>query len=95
VTSATTTATERWVAAAFGWMALGACGDKDPEEMYPDGKARQREVAEFCHLACPVRAQCLEYAIAEAEAHGVWGGTTEQERARLIRAARKRRAGAA
>lgn len=28
---------------------------------------------------CPIRESCLEYAI-QAEPHGIWGGTTEEER---------------
>ena len=32
---------------------------------------------------CPVRAQCLEHALAHDERFGVWGGTSERERRRL------------
>lgn len=32
----------------------------------------------FCEQ-CPIRESCLEYAI-QAEPHGIWGGTTEEER---------------
>ena len=32
---------------------------------------------------CPIRIQCLEYALSEPEVHGVWGGYTERERHHL------------
>jgi len=35
---------------------------------------------------CPVRAQCLEHALAHDERYGVWGGTSERERRRLTHA---------
>ena len=44
---------------------------------------------------CPVREQCLEFALETRPGDGVWGGLTGQERHRLIRrrqkAARKQR----
>ncbi|MEN3314529.1 MAG: WhiB family transcriptional regulator, redox-sensing transcriptional regulator, partial [Acidimicrobiaceae bacterium] len=39
--------------------------------------------------ACSVREQCLEYALANREADGVWGGATERERRRILRQRRK------
>lgn len=29
---------------------------------------------------CPIREQCLEFALANNEAYGIWGGLTPQER---------------
>jgi WhiB family transcriptional regulator, redox-sensing transcriptional regulator len=34
-------------------------------------------------LGCPVRAGCLEYALANDERFGIWGGLSERERRRL------------
>ena len=34
---------------------------------------------------CPVRSQCLEYAITLPERYGMWGGTTPAERKALLR----------
>jgi len=34
---------------------------------------------EVC-ASCLVRRQCLQFALATRQAHGVWGGTTEEER---------------
>ncbi len=34
---------------------------------------------------CRVRQPCLDFALATGQIHGVWGGTTEEERLRLRR----------
>ena len=66
------------------WMARGKCWDMDPAIFFPsDGmgvEAAQRICAE-----CPVKATCLEYALTNRLAHGVWGGTSERERQRILR----------
>jgi WhiB family redox-sensing transcriptional regulator len=36
-----------------------------------------------------VRQTCLEYALANRERDGVWGGATEKERRRILRQRRK------
>jgi WhiB family redox-sensing transcriptional regulator len=38
---------------------------------------------------CPVCISCLEHALASRERDGVWGGTTEKERRRIIRQRRR------
>jgi WhiB family redox-sensing transcriptional regulator len=35
-----------------------------------------------------MKAPCLEYALANRVDHGVWGGTSERERRRILRAHR-------
>ena len=49
--------------------------------------ARQTEQAKAVCARCPVRAQCLEYALDNALDHGIYGGTTESERRTLRRQA--------
>jgi WhiB family transcriptional regulator, redox-sensing transcriptional regulator len=67
------------------WRRRAACLQRPPDEFY-DKKIRvQRDAARFCHIVCPVQAECLDYALANDERHGVWGGTTEKERALLLR----------
>lgn len=39
----------------------------------------------FVCRSCPVRAECLEHALAVPEKHGVWGGLTARERRPLRR----------
>ncbi|HEX9520350.1 MAG TPA: WhiB family transcriptional regulator [Streptosporangiaceae bacterium] len=33
---------------------------------------------------CPVRVKCLEFALATQQAYGIWGGTSEEERRRIL-----------
>ena len=35
---------------------------------------------------CPYRNDCLKYAIDNGEGYGVWGGTSERDRKKIIRA---------
>lgn len=37
---------------------------------------------------CPMQAECLEWALALPERHGIWGGFTTQERERMRRSRR-------
>lgn len=76
-------------------MAEGECADKPPSLFFPsDGVGV--DVARRVCAECPVRQECLEYALANRIDHGVWGGTSERERRRIIKArARERGAEAA
>ena len=51
------------------------------------------DVARRMCAGCPVRAECLEYALLHRIPQGVWGGASERERRRILRA-RRRSAGA-
>jgi WhiB family transcriptional regulator, redox-sensing transcriptional regulator len=77
-----------------GWEALGACKHSDPELVFPvaaRGPAlRQLAKAKKVCECCPVRVQCLEYALQSGQSFGVWGGASEEER-RLMRRRRLRR----
>jgi WhiB family transcriptional regulator, redox-sensing transcriptional regulator len=83
-----------------GWEARGACRHSDPELFFPvstRGPAlRQLAKAKRVCEDCPVRVQCLEYALQSGQSFGVWGGASEEER-RLMRrrSLRRRRAAAA
>ena len=46
--------------------------------------AREGAARALCQ-ACPVRVECLDYALAVEEPHGIWGGMNEFERRRLLR----------
>lgn len=39
--------------------------------------------------ACPVRPQCLQYALDHDERYGIWGGMSERERHKLKTRQRK------
>lgn len=66
------------------WTAQGKCRDMDPAIFFPsDGIGVQ--VAQRICVDCPVKVECLEYALADRIDHGVWGGTSERERRRILR----------
>jgi WhiB family redox-sensing transcriptional regulator len=44
--------------------------------------AREGAARALCN-ACPVRQDCLDYAMEVQEPHGIWGGLNELERRRL------------
>lgn len=83
------------------WIRHAACTRTDPELFFPvsaegAGDHQRRRAARVC-AGCPVRAQCLDYALESGQRAGVWGGLDERERAALRRrrAARHRSAASA
>ena len=69
------------------WMAQGACADEPPETFFPsDGVGV--EVARRICATCPVQETCLEHALRNRIDHGVWGGTSERQRRRILKARR-------
>lgn len=73
------------------WRHDAACRDEDPELFFPVSQvgpgARQAAEAKAVCARCPVRAECLGYALDNALDHGIFGGTTESERRALTRRA--------
>jgi WhiB family redox-sensing transcriptional regulator len=69
------------------WQEEALCSQTDPESFFPD-KGGSTKAAKAVCARCPVRAECLEHALAHEERFGVWGGLSERERYRL--AARRR-----
>ena len=60
------------------------CHEVDPEIFFPERGGSSKAARAVCNQ-CPVRAQCLEYALNNKEQFGIWGGTSERERRRLRR----------
>ena len=52
-------------------------------ETLPDRRARETLAKAIC-ADCPVRRECLDYAIRVREPFGIWGGLNETERRTLI-----------
>lgn len=70
------------------------CMTTDPEAWYPEKQhmgPHNRKAIELCNQ-CPVRQQCLEYAVFAPETYGIWGGLLPRQRLALRNAARKRAA---
>lgn len=72
------------------WQERAACSDADLELFYSVEDDDVRAALAYCRT-CVVRQACLEHAMAQREAFGVWGGTTERERRRVFRAERRNR----
>jgi WhiB family transcriptional regulator, redox-sensing transcriptional regulator len=68
------------------WQERALCAQTDPEAFFPEKGGSTREAKRIC-LGCEVRAECLEYALANDERFGIWGGLSERERRRLRRRA--------
>lgn len=66
------------------WQEHAACRGKTNEFFLEGGKSIKDAVA-VC-AACPVREDCLCYALRNEERFGVWGGLSPQQRQRLKRA---------
>jgi len=65
-------------------MHEGSCRHVAPETMFPSDTAGVTRARQVC-ADCPVKQQCLEFALTNRLAQGVWGATSERERRRLIR----------
>ena len=66
------------------WQSKANCIGVDPNIFFPERGMSQREAKEVCR-GCVVRDDCLEYAMANGEKFGIWGGLSERERRRLRR----------
>lgn len=87
----------RWARAEdFEWQLHARCRGL-PTEMFfaSDGErgqlraAREERAKKVCR-SCPVKRECLRYAVASAEAWGVWGAMTPRERELIFRGATSR-----
>ena len=67
---------------ALSWQERSLCAQTDPEAFFPEKGGSTREAKKVC-VGCEVRSECLEYALANDERFGIWGGLSERERRRL------------
>jgi WhiB family transcriptional regulator, redox-sensing transcriptional regulator len=66
------------------WMVSARCRSHDPEQFFVRGASQSRRAIRICG-ACPVREDCLRYAIDNEIEFGIWGGMTERQRRRFVR----------
>ncbi|MGW0666132.1 WhiB family transcriptional regulator [Streptomyces sp. NPDC002746] len=76
------------------WRERAACRDEDPDLFFPIGTTgpalvQAEDAKAVCH-GCPVRAECLRWALENGQDTGVWGGLDETERRALKRRSRRR-----
>jgi WhiB family transcriptional regulator, redox-sensing transcriptional regulator len=73
---------------ATDWWPKAACQSADPELFFPvstagpslDDVSRAKAVC----ARCEVQQECLAYALATRQVHGMWGGTSPDERQRQL-----------
>ncbi len=69
-------------------MERARCRGHDPGMFFPapgPGMVPAMAAAMAMCSVCPVREPCLEYAVADPEITGIWGGTSAKARARMRR----------
>lgn len=75
----------------LSWQNRGACLNLDVNQFYPERGGSAKKAKMHCNgntdarkgtvrLPCPVREQCLRYALENREAYGIWGGVSERQR---------------
>jgi WhiB family transcriptional regulator, redox-sensing transcriptional regulator len=76
-------------ASRLNWWSEAACQNADPDLFFPvssTGRGGEEARAKLICGRCPVRADCLSYAMnAGRPLQGIWGGTSEADRVRLRR----------
>jgi WhiB family transcriptional regulator, redox-sensing transcriptional regulator len=72
------------------WQLSAACRGQDTAIFYlherergPSARRHEAQAKQIC-ATCPVRAQCLAWALESREPWGVWGGLTPSERSELL-----------
>ena len=78
------------------WIKDAACSGMDSTIFYPENYRRGdriiydlkiEEAKSICNI-CPVREECLEFALqrhTRQDSYGIWGGYTLTERRRILR----------
>lgn len=70
------------------WVEEALCARSDPEVWFPEKGGSQKPAKDICNgtefvKPCPVRQQCLLYALEHDEQFGVWAGLSQAELKRL------------
>lgn len=66
----------------LAWQVDALCAQTDPEAFFPEKGGSTRDAKKVCG-ACTVKQECLDYALANDERFGIWGGLSERERRKL------------
>jgi WhiB family redox-sensing transcriptional regulator len=66
------------------WREAAACRSADPDLFFPISSLgtslEQVSAAKAICATCLVRRECLAFALATRQVHGIWGGISETER---------------
>ena len=86
--------TDRPVASepTLDWRRQAACRTMPAEMFFPVGSTglavEDVQAAKSVCGTCEVRTRCLDFALTSRQEFGVWGGTDEDERRLMLKAAR-------
>lgn len=69
------------------WVDRALCPETDPESFFPEKGGSTKQAKKICAL-CEVRGECLEWALDREERFGIFGGKSERERRKIIKARR-------
>lgn len=75
------------------WQDDALCAEVGTDIFFPEKGESNRQAKAVC-AGCPVRPECLAYALehsATVGRFGVWGGLSERERRRLLRTVQRHR----
>jgi WhiB family redox-sensing transcriptional regulator len=67
------------------WRDEALCREADPEIFFPESGGTATQARKVCDR-CPVRAECLEFALERREIHGIYAGLTTAERNAILKA---------
>ncbi|HEX9774315.1 MAG TPA: WhiB family transcriptional regulator [Actinomycetota bacterium] len=79
----------RQAGVSIAWQRRAACRGAPMEDFFPPAYDDVPPAKMYC-VSCPVRIECLAYALAKREPFGIWGGLTPKERRNLSPADRER-----
>lgn len=66
----------------LAWQRDALCSQTDPEAFFPEKGGSTRMAKKICQM-CDAKVDCLDYALANDERFGIWGGLSERERRKL------------
>jgi len=67
------------------WQQSASCKGCDPDIFFPGrGESATLRLAKEVCATCPVKGECLDYAIEHHEHFGIWGGVSEKARRKIV-----------
>lgn len=66
----------------LSWMDRALCAGQDVDMFFPAAAAEAGPARWFCRR-CPVREECLGYALEQPDVFGIWGNTSKEQRTRM------------
>ncbi len=66
------------------WMREANCRGLQASAFFPSDASGVEAARRVC-ADCSVRSACLEYSLENRLDHGIWGGTSERQRQRILR----------